>query len=80
MRKDVTIMAKKKDRQKKIFVLPTGEQYRVTGENGVYWFCEDADGRKTQFRKAAGRGVISEEAAKEPKAAEKAESDAKEGE
>lgn len=48
-------MAKKKVKASRFFVLPSGERYEVTGENGKYWLCGD-----TKFRKSAGRGTVEE--------------------
>lgn len=56
-------MAKKKAKKKLIYELHDGTRYAVTGEDGKFLFCENAEGKPTQFRKAAGRGVLLEEAA-----------------
>lgn len=47
-------MAKKKEKGKRFFILPTGEKYEVIGETGRYYICTDG----IQFRKSANRGVI----------------------
>lgn len=47
-------MAKKKEKAKRFFVLPTGERFEVIGETGRYFICADG----IQFRKSANRGVI----------------------
>ena len=62
-------MARKKAKTEKYFLLDSGEEYRVTGEDGVYWYCEAEDGHKTQFRKAANRGKVMREEAAEPQEA-----------
>lgn len=47
---------KKKAKAKRVFVLPDGTRYDITGETGKYILCGD-----TQFRKSANRGEIVEE-------------------
>lgn len=44
--------AKAQAGEKKVFVLPDGKRYDVTGENGKYVFCGG-----TQFRRARGEIV-----------------------
>lgn len=56
-------MAKKKAKKKFVYELHDGTRYAVTGEDGKFLFCEDAEGKPTQFRKAAWRGVLREETA-----------------
>ena len=55
-------MAKKKAKSKLTYVLDDGSRYSVIGEDGVYFYVEAEDGRKTQFRKAAQRGTVVREA------------------
>lgn len=58
-------MAKKKGKTpKQVFELPDGTVYRVTGEDGVYIFCE-REKIRTQFRKAAKRGILRDETAED---------------
>lgn len=47
--------AKAQAGEKKVFVLPDGKRYDVTGENGKYVFCG-----ATQFRRARGE-IVTEE-------------------
>ena len=47
-------MAKKKvtDHYEYYLILPDGAMYRITGEDGIYWYCEG-----TQFFKYLGYEV-----------------------
>lgn len=68
-------MAKKKAKMAKLFfVLPNGNRYEVTGEDGKYIFCGE-----TQFRKSANRGkLVTEEIAPEPEKAPEDDAEAQE--
>ena len=67
-------MAKKKAKAKvrRVLLLPSGKQYEITGEDGIYWYCGG-----TQFFKRLGYAVTEAateaEPEQEPEAAETAE-------
>jgi hypothetical protein len=57
--------SRKKAKATKVFVLPDGRKYKVTGETGKYVLCENG----IQFRR--NRGELADlPVAKEPEAAE----------
>lgn len=60
--------AKAQAGEKKVFVLPNGKRYDVTGENGKYVFCG-----ATQFRRVRGEIVTETVAVQEAPEKETAE-------